>query len=41
VLPTSLSFPIDGDAKQLRFPPQLEQPTGNEFWDVLIGATLT
>jgi hypothetical protein len=41
LFPTSVLFPIDGDFKQLRFLPQLEQPTGNGFWDVLIGATLT
>ena len=40
LLPTSLLFPIDGDAKNPRFLPQLE-PTGNEMWDALIGATLT
>lgn len=40
LLPTSLLFPIDGDAKNPRFLPQLE-PTGDEIWDALIGATLT
>lgn len=40
LLPTSLLFPIDGDAKQPRFFPQLNA-TGNESWDALIGATLT
>jgi len=40
LLPTSLLFPIDGDAKQPRFLPQLEA-TGDEFWDALIGATFT
>ena len=40
LLPTSLLFPIDGDAKQPRFIPQLA-PRGNEFWDALIGAVHT
>jgi hypothetical protein len=40
LLPTSLLFPIDGDAKHPRFLPQLE-PTGDPHWDALIGATLT
>jgi hypothetical protein len=40
LLPTSLLFPIDGDAKNPRFLPQLE-PTGNKMRDALIGATLT
>jgi len=39
LLPTSLLFPIDGDAKSPRFLPQLK-PTGDEIWDALIGATL-
>ena len=40
LLPTSLLFPIDGDAKHPRFLPQLT-PTGDPSWDALIGATLT
>ena len=40
LLPTSLLFPIDGDAKHPKFFPQLNA-TGNELWDALIGATLT
>jgi hypothetical protein len=40
LLPTSLLFPIDSDAKCPRFLPQLE-PNGREVWDALIGATLT
>ena len=40
LLPTSLLFPIDGDAKHPRFLPQLE-PRGDAHWDALIGATLT
>lgn len=40
LLPTSLLFPIDADAKHPRFLPQLEAK-GNEVWDALIGATLT
>jgi hypothetical protein len=40
LLPTSLLFPIDGDAKHPRFLPQLEA-TGDEHWDALIGAIYT
>ena len=40
LLPTSLLFPIDGDAKHPRFLPQLD-PTGDEHWDALIGARFT
>ena len=40
LLPTSLLFPIDGDAKHPRFLPQLDA-TGDEHWDALIGAQLT
>jgi hypothetical protein len=40
LLPTSLLFPIGGDAKNPRFLPQLEA-TGDDTWDALIGATLT
>ncbi len=40
LLPTSLLFPIDGDAKHPRFIPQL-QPTGDDHWDALIGAKWT
>jgi hypothetical protein len=40
LLPTSLLFPIDGDAKHPRFIPQLDA-TGNEHWDALIGAKYT
>jgi hypothetical protein len=40
LLPTSLLFPIDGDAKHPRFLPQLE-PNGDEDWDALIGARFT
>jgi hypothetical protein len=40
LLPTSLLFPIDGDAKHPRFLPQLE-PNGDEHWDALIGARFT
>lgn len=37
LLPTSLLFPIDGDARRPRFLPQLEA-TGDAHWDALIGA---
>ena len=40
LLPTSLLFPIDGDAKHPQFLPQLKA-TGNESWDALIGASFT
>jgi hypothetical protein len=40
LLPTSLLFPIDRDAKHPRFLPQLE-PNGDEHWDALIGARFT
>ena len=40
LLPTSLLFPIDGDAKHPRFFPQLNA-TGNELWDAMIGASFT
>ncbi|HEY6598389.1 MAG TPA: hypothetical protein VIZ30_03715 [Pseudomonadales bacterium] len=40
LLPTSVLFPIDGDAKHPRFLPQL-QATGDACWDALIGATDT
>ena len=40
LLPTSLLFPIDGDARQPRFFPQLE-PTDDDSWNALIGASLT
>jgi len=40
LLPTSLLFPIDGDAKHPRFLPQLES-RGDDEWDALIGAKLT
>jgi hypothetical protein len=40
LIPTSLLFPIDGDAKHPRFIPQLE-PTGDDHWDALIGARFT
>ena len=40
LLPTSLLFPIDGDAKHPRFLPQLDA-TGDEHWDALIGAKYT
>jgi hypothetical protein len=40
LLPTSFLFPIDGDSKHPRFFPQLE-PTGDDFWDALIGARFT
>jgi hypothetical protein len=40
LLPTSLLFPIDGDAKFPQFLPQLKA-TGNESWDALIGASFT
>lgn len=40
LLPTSLLFPIDGDSKHPQFLPQLNA-MGDEFWDALIGATLT
>ncbi len=40
LLPTSLLFPIDGDAKHPRFLPQLEA-TGDAHWDALIGAQYT
>jgi len=40
LLPTSLLFPIDGDAKHPRFLPQLDA-TGDEHWDALIGARYT
>ncbi len=40
LLPTSLLFPVDGDAPHPRFLPQLE-PTGDPHWDALIGATHT
>jgi hypothetical protein len=40
LLPTSLLFPVDGDAKHPRFLPQLEA-TGDAHWDALIGARFT
>jgi hypothetical protein len=40
LLPTSLLFPIDGDAKHPRFLPQLEA-RGDAFWDALVGAVHT
>lgn len=40
LLPTSLLFPVDGDAKHPRFLPHLE-PTGDPEWDALIGARWT
>jgi hypothetical protein len=40
LLPTSLLFPIDGDAKQPRFMPQLEA-RGDDEWDALIGLKWT
>ena len=40
LLPTSLLFPIDSDAKHPRFLPQLEA-NGDEHWDALIGARFT
>ncbi len=40
LLPTSLVFPIDGDAPAPRLLPQLE-PTGEAEWDALIGARYT
>ncbi len=40
LLPTSLLFPVDGDAKHPKFLPQLV-PNGDAHWDALIGATLT
>lgn len=40
LLPTSLLFPIDGDARHPRFIPQLEA-NGDPHWDALIGATHT
>jgi hypothetical protein len=40
LLPTSLLFPIDGDAKHPRFLPQLDA-TGDDHWDALIGARFT
>jgi len=40
LLPTSLLFPIDGDATHPRFLPQLDA-TGDEHWDALIGARFT
>jgi hypothetical protein len=40
LLPTSLLFPINGDAKHPRFLPQLSAKE-DELWDALIGATLT
>ena len=36
LLPTSLLFPIDGDAKHPRFLPQLDA-NGDQHWDALIG----
>jgi hypothetical protein len=40
LLPTSLLFPINGDAKQPRFMPQLEA-RGDDEWDALIGLKWT
>jgi hypothetical protein len=40
LLPTSLLFPIDGDAKHPCFIPQPDA-TGNKHWDALIGARFT
>jgi hypothetical protein len=40
LLPTSLLFPIDGDAEHPRFLPQLEA-NDDEHWNALIGAILT
>jgi hypothetical protein len=40
LLPTSVLFPVNGDAKHPNFFPQLE-PSGDATWDALIGATLT
>jgi len=39
-LPTSLLFPVDGDAKHPRFLPQFDA-TGDAHWDALIGARFT
>jgi hypothetical protein len=40
LLPTSLLFPVDGDAKHPRFLPQLDA-TDDAHWDALIGARFT
>jgi hypothetical protein len=40
LLPTSLLFPIDGDARHPRFLPQLDAH-GDDEWDALIGARFT
>jgi len=40
LLPTSLLFPIDGDARHPNFLPQLEA-NGDPHWDALIGARFT
>jgi len=40
LLPTSLLFPVDGDAKHPRFLPQFDA-TGDAHWDALIGARFT
>lgn len=40
LLPTSVLFPIDGDAQPLRFLSQLEV-RGDDHWDALIGERLT
>jgi hypothetical protein len=40
LLPTSFLFPIDGDCLPPRHLPNLE-PTGDDFWDALIGARFT